>query len=382
MGGMYYHILWGSFLVAFVVALGVTPLAIRLAPKIGAIDIPGDNRRIHDRPIPRFGGLAIFAGVMVATIVFVVPNVFPEQMGWGIVVSGTIIYAFGVWDDIKEVSPKLKLLGQIVCAGTAFAFGIRVEFIGEFVGLEKMVFSDVASFIITIIWIVGIINAVNLIDGLDGLAAGIAAIASLCIAYVPYIHGQYLITAAMLAIAGGALGFLPYNFHPAKIFMGDSGSQFLGYCLATFALIGPTPVKGATIVAVLIPALVLGLPIFDTIFAIIRRIIRGKSVVSADKEHLHHRIMRAGFGQRRSVMLMYCISGIMGVVAVMYSREQYVECGGLLIIVVILLYILLSDTSTKKVGIHAVNIAREEGKQKRKRNEKKDMERNEHNDKQ
>ncbi|MCB6367572.1 undecaprenyl/decaprenyl-phosphate alpha-N-acetylglucosaminyl 1-phosphate transferase, partial [Intestinibacillus massiliensis] len=146
----------------------------------------------------------------------------------------------------------------------------------------------------------------------------------------------------MLAVAGGVLGFLPFNFHPAKIFMGDGGSQFLGFCLATFSLI--QPVKSATVVAVGIPALVLGLPIFDTAFAILRRVIRRQSIVVADKEHLHHRIMRAGFGQRRSVMIMYCISGIMGVVSVLYSRgEMMMECLGLMAIVVMLLYVLLSD---------------------------------------
>ena len=206
-------------------------------------------------------------------------------------------------------------------------------------------------------WLVAITNAVNLIDGLDGLAAGTSAISALCIGYVAYIHGQYVPTLAMLAIAGAALGFLPYNFHPAKIFMGDGGSQLLGFAIAAFSILGT--VKSATIVIVVIPALVLGLPIFDTAFAIIRRVLRHQPIGMADKEHLHHRIMRAGFGQRRAVMLMYCISGIMGIVAVLYRRGYVVEYLGLTAVAIMLIYVLMSDTGNRNVSITASKIKRE-----------------------
>lgn len=360
--GTNYFALWASFLTAFVLAAAFTPLAIWLAPKIGIMDIPKDERRVHSKPIPLFGGMAIFVGVMASILIFIMPKFIPGKSIEGILLGGLLIYVFGVLDDWREFSPKLKLLGQIVCACIVYASGIRLGFITNFLGGGDLIFGTIASFLVTVIWIVGITNAVNLVDGLDGLAAGISAIASLCIAYAGFIHGHYVAATAMLAVAGGALGFLPYNFHPAKVFMGDGGSQFLGFCLATFSLI--QPVKSATVVAVAIPALVLGLPIFDTAFAIVRRIIRRQSIVVADKEHLHHRIMRAGFGQRRSVMLMYCISGIMGVVAVEYSRHYMVECLGLLAIAVMLLYVLLSDTSNKKIELHAVNIKKEENKKK------------------
>lgn len=308
--------------------------------------------------------MAIFIGVMASTLIFIMPAFIPGKTVEGILIGGALIYLFGVIDDLRDINPKLKLLGQVVCACIVYASGIRLDFINDFLGGEDLLFSSVPAFLVTILWIVGITNAVNLVDGLDGLAAGIAAIASLCIAYAGYIHGHYVAATAMLAVAGGALGFLPYNFHPAKIFMGDGGSQFLGFCLATFSLI--QPVKSATVVAVAIPALVLGLPIFDTAFAILRRIIRRQSIIVADKEHLHHRIMRAGFGQRRSVMIMYCISGIMGVIAVLYSRgHMMVECLGLLAIVVMLLYVLLSDTSNKRIELNAVNIKKEEEKEKK-----------------
>ena len=358
-----FFILWAAFLTSLVLALAFTPLAIWLAPKIGAMDIPKDERRVHVKPIPRFGGMAIFIGVMASTLIFIMPAFIPGKTVEGILIGGALIYLFGVIDDLRDINPKLKLLGQVVCACIVYASGIRLDFINDFLGGEDLLFSSVPAFLVTILWIVGITNAVNLVDGLDGLAAGIAAIASLCIAYAGYIHGHYVAATAMLAVAGGALGFLPYNFHPAKIFMGDGGSQFLGFCLATFSLI--QPVKSATVVAVAIPALVLGLPIFDTAFAILRRIIRRQSIIVADKEHLHHRIMRAGFGQRRSVMIMYCISGIMGVIAVLYSRgHMMVECLGLLAIVVMLLYVLLSDTSNKRIELNAVNIKKEEEKEK------------------
>lgn len=366
-----YFVLWASFLTAFVLALIFTPLAIWLAPKIGAMDIPKDERRVHSRPIPRFGGMAIFIGIMAATLIFIMPKFIPGKSIEGILIGGALVYIFGVVDDLFDISPKFKFLGQILCACIVYASGIRLDFINDFLGGEDLIMSNVVAFFATVLWVVGITNAINLVDGLDGLAAGITAIASLCIAYAGYIHGHYVAATAMLTVAGGALGFLPYNFHPAKIFMGDGGSQFLGFCLATFSLI--QPVKSATVVSVAIPALVLGLPIFDTAFAILRRILRKQSIVVADKEHLHHRIMRAGFGQRRSVMIMYCISGIMGVVAVEYSREHMmVDCLGLIAIVVMLLYVLLSDTSNKKVELHAVNIKKEEDRESKEKKHKKE----------
>ena len=346
--------LWGPFLVAFLVALAVTPLAIIVAPKIGAMDIPKDARRVHNKPMPRFGGIAIFAGMMIALALFAL-----EDKGVAAAMTGcAMIYVLGLVDDLKNLRPIVKLAGQVVCAVAVYAMGLRIEFITNYFGPGNMMFGDLACFIITVLWLVSITNAVNLIDGLDGLAAGISAISALCIGYVAYIHGQYIPTLGMMIIAGAALGFLPYNFHPAKIFMGDSGSQLLGFSIAAFSIMGA--VKSATIVVVIIPALVLGLPIFDTVFAIIRRVIRHKPIGEGDKEHLHHRIMRAGFGQRRAVMLMYCISGIMGIVAVLYSRDFVVEYLGLTAVAIMLVYVLLSDTGNRNISIKADKIKNEE----------------------
>lgn len=313
---------------------------------------------MHIKPIPRFGGLAIFVAIMAACAIFVLPEVANGAKIMGILAGGAIIFAGGVIDDLHELPPKLKLLFQFVAATVVYAFGIRLNFIGVTLGGTETIPGSVAVYLLTVIWIVGLVNAMNLIDGLDGLAAGIAAISALCVAYAGYIHGHYIAATAMLAIAGGTLGFLPYNFNPAKTFMGDCGSQFLGYCLATFALV--QPVKSATVMAIALPVMVMGIPIFDTTFAILRRLWRRQPIGQGDKEHIHHRVMQSGFGVKRSVLLLYCISGIMGVMAVEYSRDNMVECLGLMAIVVLLMYVLLSEPSTKNVRIHAVNIKAEE----------------------
>lgn len=352
--------LWGPFVLAFIAALAITPIAIWAAPKIGAMDIPKDDRRVHKKAMPRFGGIAIYIGIMIALAVFA-----REDKDILSVMAGcTLIYILGLIDDLKDLRPLVKLGGQIVCAAVIYILGIRIEFITNYFGTGNMVFGDVLCCIITLLWLVAITNAVNLIDGLDGLAAGISAISALCIGYVAYIHGQYVPTLAMMAIAGAALGFLPYNFNPAKIFMGDSGSELLGFSIAAFSILGT--VKSATIVVVIIPALVLGLPIFDTLMAIVRRVAKRQSIGTGDKEHLHHRIMRAGFGQRRAVMILYCISGIMGIVAVLYSRALIIESLGLIAVAIMLIYVLLSDTGNRNISLKADKITRENGRGKKK----------------
>ena len=333
-----YSTLWVTFLVAFVIAVAVTPLAIRLAPKIGAVDIPKDNRRMHTKIMPRFGGLAIFAGSTISMLIFL--RFDPKILI--ITAGGVMIYLLGVLDDLKNLSPKVKFAGQLLVAIVMYMCDIRIEFITNYFGSGNSQLGTVLCFVITILWIVGITNTVNLIDGLDGLAAGTAAIVSLCIAYAAYIHGTYLAAGAMLALAGGALGFLPYNFYPAKIFMGDGGSLYLGFMLSTLSVL--VTVKSATFVSMIIPVLVLGVPIFDTAFAIFRRFVNRKPIMGADKGHLHHRLMNLGYGQRRATLMLYGITAIMGVAAVLYSRGLYVEFLGLSAITLMYLYIFLTDS--------------------------------------
>lgn len=362
---------WGPLILAALITAAMTPLAVFVAPKIGAMDIPKDNRRVHNKPMPRLGGAAIYIGMMVSVAVFALNGrgVIPIMVGC------TLIFILGLIDDLTEIKPIVKFGGQLLAATAVFAMGVRITFVKiTFIELlftsgHPLLFGSVIDYIVTVLWLVAITNAVNLIDGLDGLAAGIAAISCLCIAYVAYIHGYVLPTMLMMAVAGSALGFLPFNFHPAKIFMGDCGSQLLGFAIAAFSVQGT--VKGATIMVVVLPALVLGLPIFDTIMAIIRRTSRHQSISTADKEHLHHKIMKAGFGQRRAVLLMYSLSGIMGTVAVLISRELYVECVGLLAIAAMIVGVILTDTGKNNISLKGRRILREDLSDKPKKRKRK-----------
>lgn len=334
-----YSTLWITFCVAFAISMFATPVAIRIAHQIGAIDVPQDGRRMHTTAMPRFGGMAIFAGSMIAMMFFLSfdPRIPKIMLG------GVLIYSLGIADDLFNLSAKFKFLGQFAIAILMYALNIRITFITNFFGEGNSQLGAVLTFLITVFWIVGITNTVNLIDGLDGLAAGTSAIASLCIAYVAYIHGTYLVAGSMLALAGGALGFLPFNFYPSKIFMGDGGSLYLGFMLATLSVLGT--VKSATVVAMIIPVMVLGFPIFDTMFAIFRRFINKKPIMQADKGHLHHRLMSLGYGQRRAVLMLYGISAIMGVAAVTYSRDLIVETLGLTAITFMYIYVFLTDVN-------------------------------------
>lgn len=352
---------WAVFLVSALVTLGITPFCIYIAPKIGAVDIPKDERRMHEKPMPRFGGLAIFIGVNLSLGI----SLSHEKEILGIMVGSLVLFLIGVLDDIIGVSAKVKLLFQILAALIVCGFGLRIEFITNHFALrlgdDHLFLIGVISWVVTVIWIVGITNTMNLIDGLDGLAAGISFIASLAIAYTAYIHGYYLGTLGLLCLGGGALGFLPYNFHPARIFMGDSGSLFLGFMLSTMAMVEPA--KGATVVAIMVPVLVLGLPIFDTAFAIARRVVKRRPIMEADKGHIHHRIMAKGMGQQRTVLTIYGISAIMGVAAVLFSRDLFKETAVLFLIAALFVYIFLTDATILLPKLKGKNLRRLEEKE-------------------
>jgi len=341
-----------AFLISVAVAFATTPLSIKLAHKFGVIDQPKDARRVHKKPIPRFGGMAIFLGSMAAMLI-------PAGMNNKILVAmigGLCMYGLGVFDDIFDIKPIVKFLGQLVIASGVYALGIRITFITDFFGTAhadshaNLILSEGVAYLLTVLWIVGITNAVNLMDGLDGLAAGSVAIMSLSLAYIAYIHGSRLgsmpVCIALVAVAGGCLGFLPYNFSPAKTFMGDGGALYLGYMIAVLSVI--SPLKRATVVGAIIPMLTLAVPIFDTLLAMLRRALKHQSIMHADKGHLHHHLMAAGFGQRRSVLIMYGIVGIMGVVAVLISRELYKDAFFLFMIALLYLCIIIVPKKPQK----------------------------------
>ena len=349
------------FILAFVVTFLMTPVSMWLARKIGAVDVPLDKRRMHQRTIPRFGGMAVFVGTMVTILLFEggEPSITTAMVG------GVLMYALGVVDDLVDVRPSIKFAAQTIIAIIIYVMGIRITFITNYFGdTDHLRFGAVASFIITVLWIVGITNTINLIDGLDGLAAGITAISALSMAYVAYIRGSVggmtIVCIALVAIAGSCIGFLPFNFSPAKTFLGDGGALFLGYMIAIMAVI--SPLRRSTVIAAVVPIVALAIPIFDTSFAIVRRIASHRSIMSADKEHLHHRLMESGYGQRRAVLMMYGISGIMGMAAIVLSRELYKETVVLTAIAGVYLFVFLTDPNHKiKVpNLKAINVAKKE----------------------
>ena len=329
-----------AFFLSALVCYFVTPLVIDLAYKIGAIDVPKDNRRVHKKPIPRLGGLAIFSGFMISCIVFLRPT----QELLAIMLSSLIIVCMGVVDDTAPMKAKTKLLIQILCAGIVTWAGVRIDFFTNPFKEETLVVLKMLSIPVTVFWIVGITNTVNLIDGLDGLAAGISAIAALTLTAVALFSKQYSTATLLMGVAGGAVGFLPHNFNPAKIFMGDTGSLFLGFILSVAAVEGT--IKGATVVAVVIPLFALAIPILDTTFAIVRRYLAGKPIMEADKGHLHHRLLAKGLSQKRTVVFLYAIAAILGASSLLILRSDYIAAA-----IVIVIDIMLIIFGVKKLKI-------------------------------
>lgn len=315
-----------GFIVAMVVSYLSTPLVKKIAWKIGAIDFPSE-RRVHKKPMPRIGGLAIYLAFMIASII-VLPI---ERMAiHGILLGGTFIVFVGILDDIYDLPAKVKLIGQIIAAIILVAFGLKVQWLTNPLG--GMIYLGKLSIPLTIFWTVGITNTLNFIDGLDGLAAGISAIAAFAMMLVNISLKQPIPVLITALLAGASIGFLPHNFNPAKIFMGDTGAMFLGYMLAAVAIDGA--VKSATVIALIVPILALGLPIFDTAFAIVRRLVNGKPVMQADKGHLHHRLIGIGLTQKQAVLYMYLVSILLGACSVILAKVGIKEAIIALIIVV------------------------------------------------
>ena len=313
-----------AFVMALIVTYICTPLVRTLAVKIGAIDAP-DARKVHQVSIPRLGGLAIYIGYMVS-LLYSVKDISSVK---GLLIGSVILVAVGIWDDVKQIGPKTKLLGQIVAALMLPIFDNAIHFIS--IG-DHMLYLEYLSIPLTVFWIVGFTNIVNLIDGLDGLAAGISLIACIAICIVTLQMGQVDLACITLALAGAACGFLRYNFNPAKIFMGDTGSMLLGYTMAAISVMGS--VKTAATVGLVVPVIVLGLPILDTLFAIVRRRINGRPVFQPDKGHLHHRLLAMGLTQKQAVLLMYAITAVLGCVSIVAAKANFTI--GLLLVVLIL----------------------------------------------
>jgi UDP-GlcNAc:undecaprenyl-phosphate GlcNAc-1-phosphate transferase len=314
-----YTLLVLIFGISWGVSYLLTPLMRNIALKTGVISKPG-RRRVHIKPIPYLGGLAIYFAFVIAILVafYVNPQVkmeFSEQIK-GLLIGGALIVILGLWDDIKDIRPIIKLLGQVVVALVLFGYKFRIELITNPFGGEIRI-PLFWSVLITVIWIVGVINALNLIDGLDGLAAGVTFIASLALLFIALFLHNYITAFLLVALAGSALGFLRFNFYPAKIFMGDAGSMFLGYVLASCVLVG-FQYKAATAAALLIPIAALAIPIYDTSMAMMRRVLKKAPIFRADKKHLHHRLLSMGLSHKRVVLFLYFLCVYFGVIAFLF----------------------------------------------------------------
>ena len=304
-----------ALLTAALVALISTPVVKSLAFRVGAVDIPKDNRRMHDHPIPRMGGLAIFFGFILSVLIYL-PLTSELR---GMLLGGVIIVILGILDDIFALPAMPKFIVQIIAALIAVLHGNRIDFLSNpnIFSSEPVWELGWLSFPITVLWIVGITNAVNLIDGLDGLACGVSTISSMTLMVIALIMVEPDVALLMGALSGACIGFPPYNLNPAKIFMGDTGSTFLGFILAVVSIQGLF--KFYAIISFAVPFLMLGLPIFDTCFAILRRVSHGQSPMSPDRGHIHHRLIDMGFSQKQAVAVLYIISAILGLSAVVLT---------------------------------------------------------------
>ena len=306
-----------TLLAAGIVSFLMTPLVMRLAHKVGAMDVPKDNRRMHKVPIPRLGGLAIFMGFLLSVLVF---SKGLDRSMQAVLLGAIIIVILGVFDDKYALGAKLKLVFQLIAAAVVVFYGdLRIDKLTNPFGTSLYSSWDLGVFAypITIIWIVAITNAVNFIDGLDGLACGVSCISALNMLVIAMLVSETEVAVVMAALTGACLGFVPYNFNPAKIFMGDTGSTFLGFILATVSIQGLF--KAYTAISFAVPFLLLGLPIFDICFSVIRRIATGHSPMEADRGHFHHRLIDMGFSQKQSVAIAYVLTGILGLAAVLLT---------------------------------------------------------------
>ena len=340
-----------AFLFSLVISVAAMPFVIRLTERFGIIAKP-DPRKVHQRYTPSAGGIGIYIGFACSLALlylfdvahfrlllsyplmsYKVINPPPTIQTYlsGILIGGAIIVGLGIIDDKKGVTALTKLLAQIIAAMVVLQYGIKIMGITNPFSGKYVSFPIIVTTMVTAFWIIGFINSVNLVDGIDGLAAGIVAIASITFAVITVYQigiqsnttitkGLKLVAILAAALAGSCMGFLRYNFYPAKIFMGDTGAMFLGFSLGCITIIGI--LKTAAAIALFIPIIIFGIPILDTLFAIIRRLLSRQPLMQADKGHFHHYLLAMGWNQRRTVIFMYIVSALLGVLAIILNMKQ------------------------------------------------------------
>lgn len=328
--------MWGdiaiAFMIAFMTSFMMTPQTIKLAKKLGAIDTPKDERRINKIPMPRLGGLAVIAGFIVSILYLLVVmtiegNIDLSQDNYyskifGFAIGGIVICSVCFYDDVKGAKALIKLIAQIIASIIVVKSGLIIDSIDiPFIQISND--NELFYQVLTICWIIGITNAMNLIDGLDGLSTGISIISCLSLLIIFALNGSPLVSIILItALCGSLVGFLPFNFNPAKTFIGDTGSNFLGYCLSIISILGIA--KTYTAIVIVAPLIVLALPLFDTVFAIVRRLINGKSlkaIIEPDANHLHHKMLKKGFTQKQAVLILYGFSAILGMFAIILMES-------------------------------------------------------------
>jgi UDP-GlcNAc:undecaprenyl-phosphate GlcNAc-1-phosphate transferase len=314
------------FLLSFVSADCLTPILRQLAIRLKLYDLPDRKRKVHKKPIPTLGGLSIFTAFYLPLVVFFllkepagVISSFFSIKAIAFFIGGAMIVILGLHDDLKKLSPTTKLFFQTLIGLFLYAAGYRIAILSNPLGAQP-IHLGVISPLITTLWVIGIINAFNLIDGIDGLAAGIGAFVSLNVLILALGNGKMITVVYSLALLGSLLGFLRYNFPPAKIFMGDTGSMFIGYVIAIIAIQGSQ--KGSSVVALLSPVIALGLPLFDTMLAIARRVARGKPILIADSDHIHHRLLKLGLSKREAVLIAYFICLVLWIFSLIITLNK------------------------------------------------------------
>ncbi|RYM05890.1 undecaprenyl/decaprenyl-phosphate alpha-N-acetylglucosaminyl 1-phosphate transferase [Sporolactobacillus sp. THM7-7] len=328
------------FIICFFVALGLTPLVKRLAVRIGATDKP-NARKVHTKVMPRMGGLAIYLAFIVGILILWPQSSYTVPL----LLGSVVVMITGILDDLYSLPAKLKMVAHFFAALIIVNGGISVTFIN--MPFNGVLYLHWFSVPLTLLWIMGITNAINLIDGLDGLAAGVSSIVLLTIAGLSLTQGNLFVFTVSAVLLASILGFLPFNFHPAKIFMGDSGAYFLGYVISVLALLG---FKNVTLFSLVVPIVMLAVPISDTLFAIVRRLVHKKPLTAPDKSHLHHCLLRFGFSQRQTVILIYGMSALFALAAIVLSTSTLL--GSLLVILCVMLTI---ELVVEGVGLVSAN---------------------------
>ncbi len=326
-------------------SLTITPVVINLAHKLNFIDQPGE-RKINTRVVATAGGTAIYLAFIIPLRFFLPAN----QTVKGIIIGGSFMLILGLLDDKFEISAPVKFSGQIIGALILIYYGVKINFITNPFG--GFIYLGIYTVPFTVFWIVSIINTINLIDGLDGLAAGVSIIAVLTLFAVALQENQVIAPMLAVLLAGSCLGFLKYNFNPAKIFMGDTGAMFIGYIIAAVSITGA--LKSAAAVTIFVPMLALAIPILDTTFAIVRRIFNDRPIGEADHGHIHHRLLAIGMNQRQAVLSVYIISALLGAIALIINGIKFDHA--LIIFVSVILIIIYG---AKKLGIFSVKLPQE-----------------------